>query len=96
MSNYNITWTKQAMYALQSIYNYYKAYSLQGAENIKNELLESPRTIRFAEQYQIDKYNPAYRRINIRHYKVLYKEIEGEIFIIDILSSKQSPTPLVR
>jgi len=73
MTKLKIVWTKQAKTALRKIYEYYKEKSLQGAYNVKSDLLQSPKTILFSKQYQIDDINPKYRRIVVRGYKVLYK-----------------------
>ncbi len=91
MDKLKIIWTNQAKLALKSIYDYYKEKSLQGASNVKSDLLQSPKTIHFAKQYQVDDINPKYRRIVVRDYKVLYKENKGVIQIVDIVSTKQSP-----
>jgi len=58
---------------------------------VKNDLLGSPKTIGFAKQYQVDDINPKYRRIVVRDFKVLYKEANNRIAIIDIVSCRQSP-----
>lgn len=94
MDKLTIIWTKQAKESLKSIYDYYKDKSLQGAKNVKNDLLESPKTIHYAKQYQVDDINPKYRRIVVRDFKVLYKENSNRIEVIDIISSKRSPTIL--
>jgi plasmid stabilization system protein ParE len=94
MTKPKIVWTKQAKEALKSIYDYYKSKSLQGARNVKSDLLKSPKTIMFSKQYQVDDINPKYRRIVVRHYKVLYKEENGVIQIVDIVSTRQSPDVL--
>jgi plasmid stabilization system protein ParE len=86
-----IIWTQQAKTALKSIFDYYKERSLQGANTLKAELLLSPKTIHFAKQYQIDEINPKYRRIVVRDYKVLYKEIRGSLYVMDIVCTLQSP-----
>lgn len=39
----------------------------------------------------MDDVNPKYRRIVVRDYKVLYKEVEKRIVVIDIVGSRQSP-----
>jgi plasmid stabilization system protein ParE len=91
METLNIIWTKQAITAVKNIYNYYKEKSLQGAKNVKSDLLQSPKAIRFSKQYQVDDINPNYRRIVIRDYKILYKEIKNTIQIMDVISTKQSP-----
>ena len=91
MGKLKIIWTNQAKESLKSIYNYYKEKSLQGAKNVKLDLLQSPKTIYFSKQYQVDDINPEYRRIVIRDYKVLYKEENGVIQVMDIISTRQSP-----
>ncbi len=58
MSVPKIIWTRQARDALKSIYDYYKERSLQGAKNVKSDLLRAPKTIHFAKQYQVDEINP--------------------------------------
>lgn len=91
MSSLTIIWTKQARAALKIIYDYYKDKSPQGAKNVKSDLLQSPKTIHFSKQYQVDDINPKYRRIIIRDYKVLYKEENGTIKVMDIVCTRQSP-----
>ena len=94
MDKITIVWTQQARESLKSIYNYYKDKSPQGAKNVKDDLLRSPKTIAFAKQYQVDEINPKYRRIIVRAFKVLYKEITNKIVIVDIISTRQSPSKL--
>jgi len=47
MGKSNIVWTLQAKESLRTIYDYYKERSPQGAKNVKNDLLRSPKTIAF-------------------------------------------------
>ena len=91
MSKLEIIWSEQARDSVKSIFNYYKSKSVQGAKNVKKDLLSSPKAIIFSKQYQIDDINPNYRRIIVRDYKVLYVEKQNIIRIIDIVSTKQSP-----
>lgn len=94
MEKFRIIWSKQARKSLKEIYDYYKEKSLQGARHVKADLLNSPKTIYFSKQYQVDDINPKYRRIVVRHYKVLYKEVNSTIQIVDIISTLQSPEVL--
>ena len=96
MDKLKIIWTNQAISALKDIYNFYKKKSLQGALNVKNDIIQSPKTIHFAKQYQVDDINPKYRRIIVRDYKVLYKENNEIIHIMDIVCTKQSPELLLK
>lgn len=95
MGKFKIIWTNQAKAEIKKIYNYYKEKSLQGAKNVRADLLQSPKTIHFAKQYQVDDINPKYRRIIVRgEYKVLYKEEAGVIQVVDVVSVRQSPEVL--
>jgi addiction module RelE/StbE family toxin len=94
MESIKIIWTKQAVQELKRIYNYYKKKSLQSAKNVKSDLLQSPKKIHFSKQYQLDDINPNYRRIVVRDYKILYKEKDNVIQIIDVISTLQSPEKL--
>ncbi len=95
MVNFKIIWTKQARAELKKIYDFYKKKSLQGARNVKSDLLQSPKTIYFSKQYQVDDINPNYRRIVVRgEYKILYKEDKGVIKVMDIIGVRQSPEVL--
>jgi plasmid stabilization system protein ParE len=92
MGKYNIFWTTQAKDDLKNIYDHWKKKSVQGAKNVRSDILKSPKTIYYAKQYQIDDINPAYRRIIIRtYYKVLYREINNTIYIMGVISTFQSP-----
>lgn len=91
MEELKIIWTKQARSSVKSIYNFYKKKSLQGAKNVKSDILNSPKAMRFSKQYQLDEINPNYRRIVIRDYKVLYKVRGSAIQIMDVICTKQSP-----
>lgn len=95
MAGFKIIWTDQAKAALKHIYDYYKKEVCpRSTKNIKSDLLKIPKTILFAKQYQLDNINLKYHRIIVRDYKVLYKEENGLIQIVDIISSRQSPEEL--
>jgi plasmid stabilization system protein ParE len=86
-----IIWSTQAKESLNEIYQFYLTKSPQGAQNVREDLLDSPKSIRFAKQYQVDEINPNFRRIVVRGFKVLYQEKKGDIRIIDVVSTRQSP-----
>ena len=85
-------WTDQALKELDLIYNYYAQKSEQGANNVINDILESVDQLSFPDQYQQYEYAPAYRRIVVRDYLILYKGNKQSIYIHKIISSKQNPT----
>jgi len=94
-SSFRIVWTLQAKQDLKEIYEYWKKKSIQGARNIESDILKSPKTIYYAQQYQVDDINPRYRRIIVRtFYKVLYREQNDIIYIVGVISTHQSPDVL--
>jgi plasmid stabilization system protein ParE len=96
MNDYKIIWTSQAKQDLKNIYEYWKKKTIQGAKNVRFDILHSPITIYYAKQYQVDDINPKYRRIVVRsYYKVLYKESKNStIYILGIICTEQSPDEL--
>ena len=92
MSNFQIIWTNLAKQDLKNIFDYWKIKSEQGARHVVADIFNSPKTIHFANQYQLDDINPKYPRIIVRsNYKVLYKAKGNKIFIVGIVSTYQSP-----
>jgi len=97
MSSYKIVWTSQAKQDLKNVYEYWKKKSVQGAKNVRSDILKSPKTIYCAKQYQVDDINPKYRRIVVRtYYKVLYRETKNTIYVTGVISTRQSPDVLKR
>lgn len=95
MGKFKIIWTNQAKSEVKKIYDYFKEKSPQGAKNVRTDLLQSPKTIYFSKQYQVDDINPKYRRIVVRgRYKVLYREEGDVIKVVDIVSTHQDPEVL--
>ena len=86
-----IVWSIDAKNSLKSIYNYYFDLSEQAAEHIKRDILDKVATLRFVKQYQVDDINPGYRRIIVRHYKVVYKVENQTILILNIFDTRQDP-----
>lgn len=87
-----VVWTNNAKDQLKAIFNYYKEKSVQGANNIKNEILNVTKDIRFSEQYQKDEIEQEFRRIIVRDYKILYLVKDEIIYISKIFSTKRDFT----
>lgn len=95
MDSYKIIWTSQAKQDLKNIYKYWKKKTSQGAKNVRSDILNSPKTIFYAKQYQVDDINSKYRRIVVRtDYKVLYQENKKTIYIMGIINTRISPDEL--
>lgn len=84
-------WTNKAKAQLKAIYGNYKVKSLKGAQTIKDEILQATKELHFAEQYQRDDIEPEFRRIIVRHYKLLYTEENRIVFIARIFDTRQDP-----
>ncbi|MEZ0131278.1 type II toxin-antitoxin system RelE/ParE family toxin [Flavobacterium sp. LBUM151] len=87
----NVVWTNEAKNQLKTIFNFYKEKSVQGANNLKDDILKTTKNIRFSEQYQKDEIESEYRRIVVRDYKILYREENGVVYIVRVFSNKRDP-----
>lgn len=87
-----IQWSKRASKSLESIFNYYFQLSEQSAERIRKEILKTVSTLRFVEQYQVDELNTEYRRMIVRHYKIIYKVKNKRVLILNIFDTRQDPS----
>ena len=94
MENKKITilWSKRAGKSLENIFNYYFKLSEPSAERIRKDNLKTVATLRFVEQYQVDEINTEYRRMVIRHYKIVYKVKRNAILILNIFDTRQDPS----
>lgn len=92
MGKLKVIWSNRAKAQLKSIHDYikYKKKSPQGATNVKRDILQASKDIVYADQYQQDEIEPDYRRIVVRHYKLLYKEKDGNILILRLFDTYQS------
>jgi plasmid stabilization system protein ParE len=52
MDKLKVIWTHTAKTQLKTIFDYYKEKSVQGATNVKDDILKITRELRYAEQYQ--------------------------------------------
>lgn len=93
----NTVWTNTAKRDLKQIYNYIKNVkkSPQGALNVVNDIIEASATIIYFEQYQKDEINNTFRRIIIRHYKIVYDREGDDIVILRVFSTYQNPSRLI-
>lgn len=92
----SVIWTNSAKLDLKLIYQYYKYVKKtpQGAKNVKDDILEAAKSVKFAEQFQKDDINPNYRRIVVRHFKLIYKTQNNVIIIMRVFRTQQDPNKL--
>lgn len=76
MGKLNTIWSNKAKAQLKQIHDYlkYEKKTPQGAANVKRKILAASRGVTFVEQYQTDEIDSKYRRIIVRHYKLIYIE----------------------
>ncbi|HUH74929.1 MAG TPA: type II toxin-antitoxin system RelE/ParE family toxin [Chitinophagales bacterium] len=91
-----IIWTKLAEEQLEAIYNYIKDTSIQNAEKLKIEILESTLSlIDYPEKYPNDKYkeknNGTFKAYEIYKYRISYNFLEDKIIILRIRSTQMKP-----
>lgn len=96
MKKYKINWSDTAKSDLNTIYNFIKKNSIQGAKNVISDIRESIQTILFSKQFQIEEHVPECRRIVVRNYKVIYQidETKKEINIVRVFDVRQNPNKL--
>lgn len=90
-------WTEPAINDLKLIFNFYFSKNTKAARKIVNEIKDSPKNLLikgFEEIGQKDDINPKYRRIIVRHYKVLYRIEREKIIIARIFDTRQNPEKL--
>lgn len=83
-----IVWVRQAREALFEVLQYRYSEIPVAREIVRSEIINASKRIVFPEQYQEDDVFPEYRRIIVRDYKILYKEEQGIVYILNIVCTK--------
>lgn len=88
-----IQWSFRAQADVKHIYfDLLKWNSKTVSQKIKDEILVTPESIIFPEQYQIDEHITECRRIVIRNYKILYLAEGNIITIISVFNTHRHPS----
>jgi plasmid stabilization system protein ParE len=97
MGKLKIIWSNKAKAELKQIHDYLKYIKRtpRGAANVRRDILEASKGLIYAGQYQKDDINPDYRRITVRHYKLIYKEEKGRILILRVFDTHPNPNRLL-
>lgn len=85
-----VVWTLQARESLTAILDYRYKNIPTARKIVRKNIIDVTKHIVFADQYQKDEIFPQNRRIIVRDYKVLYKEIKGNIYILNVVCTKAS------
>ncbi|WP_396166492.1 type II toxin-antitoxin system RelE/ParE family toxin [Flavobacterium sp.] len=94
MFNLNVIWTFEAEKDLDEIYEFYLQVSDKIALKIISEIILETDKIVFLEEFQVDEINSNYRRIFVRHFKIVYRVVTNEIVIFGVFDSRQNPEKL--
>jgi plasmid stabilization system protein ParE len=85
-----VRWSQKAIDSLQDIYDFYAAKSVQEADNVVTDVYNTAESIVFLKQYQVDEVRKDCRRMICRHFKILYKEYDTIIHVIDIFDTRSN------
>ena len=91
----HVVWSKNAKADLKHIFECIKekTQSTQLAKNTKNDIIKASKNVLFSEQYQIEAIlGEPYRRIVVRHYKLIYKvQSKTKINILKVFDTYKHP-----
>ena len=85
-----VVWTHQAREALTSILNYRYKDIPTARKIVRTDIIQATKQLTFSKQFQKDDIYPLYRRIVVRDYKILYREIDRVIYVMNIVCTKAS------
>lgn len=95
-----VVWSKQAKSDLKDIFDWVKekTESTELATNVTTDILNSSKNIVFIDQYQVEEFlGEPFRRIVVRHYKLLYKaESETQVRILKVFDTHKHPNRITR
>lgn len=80
-----IVWTRQARESLHSILEYRYSEIPSAYKIVRSDIIQASKNITFSKQFQKDDIFPKYRRIVVRDYKILYKEENNTIYILNVV-----------
>ena len=86
-TNPKVVWTREARKSLNAILDYRYKDIPEARRILRSEIINSSKKIVFASQYQRDDVFSNYRKISVRDYKILYKEIDGVVYIMNVVCS---------
>ena len=90
-----IIWTNRAKKSLNYVWTFYAERDEKIASKIISEIVEAVEGLKFREQYQIeDSLHGEYRRIIVRHFKIIYRPLQDKVLILQIFDTRQDPGKL--
>jgi plasmid stabilization system protein ParE len=87
-----VIWSKASERDLDQIYAYYLEQAPETAHKRITNILEAVGELVFADQWQVDEYDPKSRRIIVdNRFRVLYREIKDGILVVRVHPVKKDP-----
>lgn len=86
-TNPKVVWTREARKSLKAILDYRYKDIPSARKILPSAIINSSKEIVFATQYQRDEVFSNYRKISVRDYKILYKEIKGVVYVMNVVCS---------
>ncbi|MGI0105197.1 type II toxin-antitoxin system RelE/ParE family toxin [Salinimicrobium sp. WS361] len=78
--------------SLRHIWQFYAEINPDLADKIIGEILEGVKNLVFLEQYQVEETLPGnYRRIIIRHFKIIYRAMGNGIVVLQVFDTRHNP-----
>lgn len=95
VSKIQIIWGERVKNDLKDIHLFYAAKSKKAAIKVIDSIIKAAESIVFAEQYQVDEFlGEPYRRLIVKHCKIVYRFKNNSIIIIRIFDTRQHPSKL--
>lgn len=91
-----IIWTLKAKNSLKLIWDFYAKTNVKLANKIIKEIIETAENIKFGTQYQVEELLPEYnyRRVVVRHFKIIYKVHKDTLEVLRVFDTRQNPNKL--
>ena len=90
-----IIWSIQAEKDLKKVYDFYAQESETLANKIITQIIESPKSIVYGKQYQVDEFlGLPFHRFFVNHWRMVYKSNNDTITIFRVFDTRQSPKKL--
>lgn len=83
-----VFWTLQAREALNDILDYRYKNLPTARKIVRKDIIDAAKEIVFSKQYQQDEIFPQYRKITVRDYRILYKDEEKNIYIMNVVCTR--------
>lgn len=96
VKKYSIVWSRAAELHLKKIFDYIKEDSIQNAHTVLYQIIKKVDALYInPERYPLDKYkydnNGSYRAFEIYSYRISYRVVESQIWVLRIRSTHQRP-----